>query len=127
MSLKMLRGESVLPSSSRTVSRFRKPTLCPISTAPKVVKVITPNPPTWTRSITATVPKVVTMPGKGTDVSPVTLTALTETKMASTQEIPPWVDVGSFNNKVPRPMNTANPMAIRRGAESLRVKVVFAR
>src|SRR5215208_2046035 len=35
MSLKMLRGESVLPSSSRTVSRFRKPTLCPISTAPK--------------------------------------------------------------------------------------------
>jgi hypothetical protein len=28
---------------------------------------------------------------------------------------------------VPRPMNTANPMAIRRGAESLRVKVVFAR
>jgi hypothetical protein len=109
------------------VSRFRKPTLCPISTAPKVVKVITPNPPTWTRSITATVPKVVNMPGKGTDVSPVTLTALTETKKASTQEIPSWVDVGSFNNKVPRPMNNANPMAIRRGAESLRVKVVFAR
>src|SRR5918993_1669106 len=90
-----------------------------MSTAPKVVKVITPNPPTWTRSITTTIPKVVNVPGKGTDVSPVTLTALTETKKASTQEIPPWVEVGSFNSKVPRPMNTANPMAIRRGAESL--------
>src|SRR5215210_8391032 len=118
-SLKMLRGESVLPSSSRTVSRFRKPTLCPISTAPKVVKVITPNPPTWTRSITTTIPKVVNVSGKGTVASPVTLTALTETKKASTQEIPPLVNVGSFNNKVPRPMNTANPIAIRRGAESL--------
>jgi len=69
-------------------------------------------------------PNVVNVAGKSTEESPVTLTALTETKRASTQEMPSWVDAGSFSNKVPRPINAANPSAIRRGAESLRVKLV---
>jgi hypothetical protein len=50
----------------------------------------------------------------------VTLAALTETKRASTQAIPSWVDAGNFSSKVPRPMSAANPMMIRRGAENLR-------
>ena len=49
-----------------------------------------------------------------------TLTALTEVKKASAQEIPSRVDAGSFNSKVPARMSTANPAAMRRGAESLR-------
>ena len=72
--------------------------------------------------MTTALPKVVNVAGKFTDESPVTLTALTETKKASTQEMPSWVDAGSFSSKVPRPINAANPSAIRRGAESLRVK-----
>jgi len=69
-------------------------------------------------------PKVVNVSGKSTDESPVTLTALTETKRASTQETPSSVDAGSLSSKVPRPINTANPSEIRRGPESLRVKFV---
>ena len=72
--------------------------------------------------MTTALPKVVNVAGKFTDESPVTLTALTETKKASTQEMPSWVDAGSFSSKVPRPINAANPSAIRRGAESFRVK-----
>jgi len=41
------------------------------------------------RSMTTTLPKVVNVTGYSTDESPVTLVALTETKRASTQEIPP--------------------------------------
>jgi hypothetical protein len=70
--------------------------------------------------MTTTTPKVVKAVGKGTDESPVTLTALTEVKKASAQEISSRVDAGSFNSKVPARMSTANPAAMRRGAESLR-------
>jgi hypothetical protein len=70
--------------------------------------------------MTTTTPKVVKVAGKGTEESPVTLTALTEVKKASTQWIPSRVDAGSFSSKVPTRMSTANPAAMRRGAESLR-------
>ena len=66
-------------------------------------------------------PKVVNIAGKLTEESPVTLTALTETKKASTQEMPSWVDAGSFSTKVPTLINAVNPSAIRRGAENLRI------
>jgi hypothetical protein len=72
--------------------------------------------------MTTTSPNFVKVSENSTDESPVTLAALTETKRASTQEIPPKVDAGSFNSKVPSPINTANPITIRRGAESLRNK-----
>ena len=64
-------------------------TLRPTNKAPNVVKVMIPIPPTWMRSMTTTLPKVVNVTGYSTDESPVTLVALTETKRASTQEIPP--------------------------------------
>jgi hypothetical protein len=79
------------------------------------------------RSITTMSPNLVKVSENSTDESPVTLTALTETKRASTQEIPSCVDIGSFNSKVPRPINATNPMAIRRGAESLRNKIFYLR
>jgi len=88
-SLKVLRGESTLPSSSRTVIKLRNPTLCPTSSAPRVVKVMSPKPPTCMSTMTTMLPKCVNVCENSTEESPVTLAALTETKRASTQEIPP--------------------------------------
>jgi hypothetical protein len=41
--------------------------------------------------------------------SPVTLPELTETKKASTQEMPDSVEAGSFRSRVPSAMRAAKP------------------
>lgn len=62
-SLMVLRGESTLPSSSRTASRLRKPTLRPTRSVPTVARVMIPRPPTWIRNMMTTLPKRVNVDG----------------------------------------------------------------
>jgi hypothetical protein len=46
---------------------------------------------------------------KSTVESPVRLTALTETKNAWIQDMPPWVEAGSLSRSVPSAITAAKP------------------
>ena len=70
--------------------------------APRVASVMMPRPPTCTKTITTTPPKVVKVAGKSTVERPVALTALTDTKSASSQEMPSCVEAGSLARALSR-------------------------
>ena len=69
--------------------------------AKKLVKVITPMPPTCIRSRMMICPAAVNWVATSTVVSPVTQTDVVAVKRASTKCIPWMVALGSISNPVP--------------------------
>src|SRR5215216_5449880 len=110
-------GESGLASSSRTMRRSLKPMRRPIRSAPTVVAVMIPRPPSWISTARIACPKGVKSLAGITACNPVTVTALADSKKASTQEMPLFA-AGIFNSKVPTRMSPAKARTINRGAES---------
>src|SRR5215212_7135883 len=110
-------GESGLASSSRTTSSSRNPMRRPIRSAPTVVAVIIPRPPSWMRAARIPCPSGVKCSAGTTACRPVTVTALTASKKASSHEMP-LLAAGILSRKVPTRMSPANASTISRGAES---------
>src|SRR5215212_11314874 len=110
-------GESGLASSSRTTRSSRNPMRRPIRSAPTVVAVIIPSPPSCMRAARIPCPSGVKSSAGTTAWRPVTVTALTDSKKASSQEMP-LLAAGIFSSRVPTRMSPANASTMSRGAES---------
>ena len=72
--------------------------------AKKLVKVITPIPPTWISMSSTTCPVNVKVAPVSTTVNPVTHTALVEVNKASMKLIPSYVALGNLNKTAPKRM-----------------------
>src|SRR5215213_2812076 len=104
-------GVSGLASSSRTMRSSLNPMRRPIRSAPTVAAVIIPSPPR------IPCPTGVKASAGTTAWRPVTVTALTDSKKASSQVMPLFAP-GIFSKNVPTTISPANASNMSLGAES---------
>src|SRR5829696_2540875 len=110
-------GVSGLASSSRTIRSSLKPMRRPISSAPTVAAVIIPSPPSCMSAARIPCPSGVKASAGTTAWRPVTVTALTDSKKASSQVMSLFA-AGIFSEKVPTTMSPAKASTMSLGAES---------
>src|SRR5215212_789722 len=110
-------GVSGLASSSRTMRSSLNPMRRPIRSAPTVAAVIIPSPPSCMSAARIPCPTGVKASAGTTAWRPVTVTALTDSKKASSQVMPLFAP-GIFSKNVPTTISPANASNMSLGAES---------
>src|SRR5829696_3562599 len=110
-------GVSGLASSSRTMRSSLNPMRRPIRSAPTVAAVIIPSPPSCMSAARIPCPTGVKASAGTTAWRPVTVTALTDSKKASSQVMPLFAP-GIFSKNVPTAISPANASNMSLGAES---------